>query len=176
MTEISKEYASALFEIAREKMAVDETAGALRLVLEQFEAAPEYANLLSSPNIPIKERRFLIEEAFSKYLPDYLLSFVMILCEKGHIKELSQCVDEYNAMNKAFSKVSEARIISAIELTENEKEALLKKLEIISGHTVNANYEIDEKIIGGLVIYIDDKVIDGSLRHKLKEIKEGLGI
>lgn len=176
MAEISKEYASALFEIAREKNAVDETAEALRLVLDQFETSPEYADLLSSPNIPTKERISLIEEAFEKYLPDHLLYFLMLLCEKGHIKELERCFEEYITMNKAFSKISEARIISATELTESEKEALLKKLEKISGNTVNASFEIDESIIGGLIIYIDDKIIDGSLRHKLKEIKEELGI
>ena len=172
MAEISKEYAQALFELAKEQGIEQECAAALHVIAAELDNMPEYAELLSSPNIPMDERKALIEQAFSAYVPEYVLSFTQLLCEHGHIREFGSCLREYEELYKALESISTARIISAIELTDSQKKKLTEKLEKISGHTVIANYEIDETLLGGLTVYIDDKVIDGSLRRKLKEVKE----
>ena len=62
-----------------------------------------------------------------------------------------------------------------MELTGEEKAALVQRLAALSGHTVEPTYEIDGSILGGVVVYMDDRVIDSSLRHKFKEIKEVIG-
>ena len=129
------------------------------------------AELLSSPNIPIEERRNLIGQAFAEQVPEYVLSFTQLLCSGAHsgIQKLRKRV---RSALPDLESVSTARIISAAALTDSQKKALIEKLEKISGHTVTAEYEIDEALLGGLTVYIDDKVIDGSLRRKLKEVKE----
>lgn len=78
-------------------------------------------------------------------------------------------------MYKALSLVSSAHVVSAIELSNEEKTALIEKLEKLTGNTVAAEYEINESIIGGVIVNIDDKVIDGSIRHRLQEVKEVIG-
>ena len=65
MTELGKEYASALFELARENSCEKEFSDALGLIERQFEAQPHYAELLSSPDISIGERRKLLEAALN---------------------------------------------------------------------------------------------------------------
>ena len=125
--------------------------------------------------MPLKERLGLLEEAFGTQVPEYVLSFTQLLCEKGHIRQFSACVQEYEALVRALSDVSAARIVSAVELTGEEKAALVQRLAALSGHTVEPTYEIDGSILGGVVVYMDDRVIDSSLRHKFKEIKEVIG-
>ena len=175
MTDISKEYAAALFALARESGQERAFSAALALIDRQLTAQPEYAALLSSPNVPLKERLELLEEAFGTQVPEYVLSFTQLLCEKGHIRQFSACVQEYEALVRALSDVSAARIVSAVELTGEEKAALVQRLAALSGHTVEPTYEIDGSILGGVVVYMDDRVIDSSLRHKFKEIKEVIG-
>lgn len=175
MTETAKEYAVALFELAKEENSEKQFADALENIRAEFDGNPEYADLLSSPNISLRERRTLLENAFFGRVPEYVLSFVQLLCDKGHIRELGKCIGEYEQLNKAYESVSNARIVSFVPLTEKEKEALIKKLEKISGHHV-AEYEIDESLLGGVTVYMDDAVIDGSLKHQLKEVKEVIGI
>lgn len=172
MTDISKEYAAALFALARESGQEREFSAALALIDRALAAQPEYAVLLSSPNVPLKERLGLLAEAFGAQVPEYVLSFTQLLCEKGHIRQFSACVQEYEALHRALSDVSAARIVSAVALTEEEKAALVQRLTALSGHTVEPTYEIDGGILGGVVVYMDDRVIDGSLRHKFSEIKE----
>ena len=69
MTEISREYAEALFEIACEENARDEYAEHLRNILEVFNENPEYMEFLICPGVPLSERLAAVEEAFSKAFP-----------------------------------------------------------------------------------------------------------
>lgn len=175
MTEINKEYAAALFELAKEQHSEKEFFDALHMILSEFSAHPDYLLLLSSPNIPLPERIALLDEAFAARVPEYVLSFTALLCQKGHIQEFSQCVASYEELYKAFQAISNARIVSAVPLTEAEKSALLEKLKKISGHSVFAQYETDETLLGGVTIYMDGKIMDGSLKHRLNEIKDVIG-
>ena len=61
---------------------------------------------------------------------------------------------------------------SAVELTEAEKAALTEKLGKKLGRTIHLECSVDPSLLGGLVVNVDGKVIDGSLKHKLQEIKE----
>lgn len=117
-----------------------------------------------------------MENAFAGKIPEYVLSFTQLLCEKGHIRDFEKCTAEYEKLFKALQSMSNARIVSAIALTDSEKSALIKKLEKMSGHIVTAQYETDSKLLGGVVIYMDDTVIDGSIKHQIKEVKEVIGI
>ena len=175
MTQISKEYAVALFELAKEQSCAKEFSDALKLIRGEFDAQPEYIELLSSPNIPSAERRRLIGDAFGTHVPGDVLSFTQLLCEKEHIRLFGECADEYDKLYTALEAVSAARVVSAVELTEEEKTSLITKLEKLTGRTVLPSYELDPSLIGGAVIYIGDTVIDGSLRSRLKEIKEVIG-
>ena len=94
MTEIAKEYASALFELAQEDHTEVETLQALSAAEEQLREHPEYRELLASPGIPKKERLQLIGEAFAS-LPERVCSFLKLLCGHGYIRELPHCTEEF---------------------------------------------------------------------------------
>lgn len=176
MTQTTKEYAVALFELAKETESEKAFADALKVILTEFTNNPEYMQVLSSPNISVRERRALLEKAFAGQVPEFVLSFTQLLCDNGHIGDFDKYVKEYEQLLKAFTSVSDARIVSTVSLTDTQKAALIKKLEKISGHHVTAQYEIDASLLGGIVIHMDDTVIDGSLKHQLKEVKEVIGI
>ena len=172
MTEKSKEYGTALFSLAMENQAEQEYAEALEVILAAFEETPEYIEFLASPGIPKTERIDAIEQAFGANLPEYVVSFVKLLCEKGHIRSFKACVHEYNKLLDVSKNVSVAKIVSAVELTDSEKERLKQKLEKMSGHFVELECTVDASLMGGLVIEMDGKVIDGSLQRRLQEVKE----
>ena len=64
------------------------------------------------------------------------------------------------------------KIRSAVALSEDQKQRLQTKLETIHTAKVFITYEIDPSLIGGVVMETDDKVTDGSIRHRLQEVKE----
>ena len=172
MSEISKEYAKALFMLAAENNHEERYGKALDFLADIFLENPQYIQFLSHPGISLEERFDALEKAFSGALPTEVLSFVKLLCEKNDIKQFDQCVTEYKNMLSEIKQSSNAKVTSAIELTENEKEALIKKLETISGHSVTLTCCVDESILGGLIVEMDGKMVDASMKGHLKDVKD----
>ena len=172
MTETSKEYGTALFMLACEKKRQDEYAMALDKLICAFAENPEYIDFLASLSIPVSEKLEAVEKAFSGVVPEDVLSYVQLLCEKGRVRGFNDSAEEYKRLLDESKRVSKAKVTSAAELLESEKEALKDKLEKISKTSVELEYFVDEALIGGVVVEIDGKIIDGSLRSRLHDIKE----
>lgn len=172
MNEISKEYGTALFALACEENAKHEYASALSAVKALLDESPEYAELISSPGIPLSERLAVIEQAFSEAVPAHVLSYLQLMCEKGRFSCFDESVEQYNALLNASEQISTAKITSAIELTSAEKEKLVSKLEARYHCCISAEYYIDKAMLGGLIVELDGKILDGSLRQRLREVKE----
>ncbi len=172
MSEISNEYAKALFMLAIEKGSGEEYKKALDLITGVFDKNPGYTEFLSTFAIPLEERLSALETAFSDAIPRDVLSFLKLLCEKKHISEFSECAECYTALFDEMSRISNAKVTSAVELTENEKASLKEKLEKTSGRTTVIEYVVDESILGGLIVEVDGKVMDSSLKKHLKDVKD----
>lgn len=172
MAQVIKEYAAALFELAQETDSVQEIGNALDTVSSLMKENPEYLDFLSSPNIPKSERITAIEQAFTGSVPEYVVSFLSLLCDRGRIRSFEECVSEYKQLCDAANKISVADVESAVELTEAQKDALIRKLEKVCGNTVVLNCTVNKTLLGGMVVSVDGKVIDGSVKHRLHELKE----
>ena len=172
MNDISKEYGTALFMLACETEEKQSYARILNEIKDLFSHEPQYAELLSSPNIPLSERLGAIDAAFADTAPEYVLSYLKLLCERGRISCLIESINAYNELLDASERVSNAKITSAVALTEEEKAKLIAKLESENGGTVHAEYTVDPSILGGLIVEKDGKILDGSLRHRLRDVKE----
>ena len=172
MNNRGNEYAEALFLLACETKTEEEVLNALDLLEGIFSENPEYIDFLLTPSIPISERLEAIDEALSDFVPEYVLSFVKLLCEKGRIDSIKECINEYRALYDDAKRVISAKVISATELTGEEKSALYEKLKKMSKKEVTMEYSIDKDIIGGMIIEMDGKVIDASIKSRLKEVKD----
>ena len=172
MTEMSKSYADALFSLALETNTVFETLMTLKEIRDGLCATEGALDLMASPSIPKDERCAVLEKAFGEVQPEHVLSFVGVLVQHGRIRELNDCVEAYTALHDEHARLSTAYVTSAVELTADEKAKLIKKLEAKLGRTIHLECSVDASLLGGLVVNVDGKVIDGSLKHKLQEIKE----
>lgn len=172
MTEISRQYAEALFMLASEEQAAPETAQMLEQISDIFRNYPEYMDFLSAPSISKKERTSALDEAFSGSAPENIISFLKLLCERGHIGSFFECVAEFRKLCNEAANIKTAAVISAAPLTEKEKIALKAKLETLCRCTVMLSCSVDSSLIGGFTVELDGHIIDGSLKRKLLEIKE----
>lgn len=169
---MNKEYGTALFSLALEGGHEREYADALEKVEAVFAENPAYFDFLASPGIPMSERLAAIRQAFSESVPEHVVSFLQLLCQNNRIDKLFACTEEYKKLFDTWGKVSKARIVSAVALTEQEKAALKEKLESMCGHAVEPEYTLDSSLLGGLLVEMDGKVMDGSLRQRLRDIKD----
>ena len=82
MTEISKEYAAALFMLAEETGLAEEFSRSLDIMEDAFVQNPELVEYLAAPTIPKQERTQALQEIFGDLVQEHLLSFAQLLCEK----------------------------------------------------------------------------------------------
>ena len=172
MAGISKEYAEALFILGAEIGSENEFLNNLKMISKSFEDNSDFLPFLSSPDIPMDKRTKALDTAFGDSVHEYVLSMVKLLCKKGRIMLFDDCIKSFNALLQAKNMKSEAIITTAVALTDDEKSAIRDKLEKIYNKTIELKLKIDPSILGGVVIELDSKMIDGSLRSKLQDIKD----
>lgn len=171
MPTISKEYSKALFMLAAENGQIEEYTEALGLINKQINEAPEYLDFLSSPAIPLSERLSAIGSAFAESVPEYVVSFVKLLCENGHVKAFGECFEEFTELVREAQNRTTAKVYSVIPLGEDQKKALMDKLEAVTGKKIDAVYIQDASLIGGLKVEMDDMTFDGSVEKHLQKVK-----
>lgn len=172
MIQTEREYAEALFTLAAEENAAEEYLGSLSMLKELFEENPDYIEFLNSPAIPLSERLAAVDEAFDGRIPEYVVSFLKVLCENGKMRTVSGCIDEFEKLARELSNRAVATVYSAVALNEEQKIGICKKLEKLTKKSIDPIYIIDESLIGGVKIDVDGKTFDGSIRHRLGEIKD----
>ena len=172
MNEVGKEYGAALFALACEQNATERFAEELALVEQTFAQSPEYVTLLLCPGVAKKERIDSLEQTFGSGISRTVLSFLQLMCEKSRLSCFDEALSEYRALLDESLRTVSAKVTSAAELTAEQKSKLERALEQRLSRRVKAEYEIDGQLLGGLVIEADGKTLDGSLRHRLRQIKE----
>ena len=175
MAEISKEYAAALFGIAEEKGCVRAWADTLAAIDAILRENPRYLALLASPEIPPEERRSLLDQAFGGMAAPEIIGFAALICRRGRAKELPDAIRHFRQMADIRDRTRVARVVSAAPLTDAEKKRLTAALERKSGMKVTLSCAVDPSLIGGMTVEMDGKVTDGSVRTRLRELKEVIG-
>ena len=171
MKETNKEYAEALFKIAAENNCVEEYSTRLKEVFNLVQENKEYTEFLASPALPLSERLGAIDEAFPQ-MPEHIVSFLKLLVENGHIKDITECINEYFVLEMLLKNSISVTVYSSIDLTDGQKQKLVRKLENKYKKTVDCRYITDKSLIGGMKIVMEDKVLDSSAEKRLKDLKE----
>lgn len=172
MTEMSKSYAEALFSLALETQTVTETLMALKTMRDGIIGTEGALDLLASPSIPKDERCKVLETAFGDVQPEHVMHFVCVLVQHGRIHDLDACLAAYTALYDEHCRLSTAYVTSAVKLTADEIKTLTDKLSRKLNRTIRLECTVDSALLGGMIVRVDGKVIDGSLKHRLEEIKE----
>lgn len=174
MSDVSKEYGGALFDLACEENIEFDILGQLRIVDGIVESNPEYVKFLTSPNIPKTDRLEAVEAAFGGRVHQYICSFLKLLTERGYGRYIRECISEYETRYYEYKGLVIAKVQSAVELSDKQKNAILTKLEKITGKEIELRCTVDPQLIGGMKILIGDTLFEGTVRAKLDGLKNKL--
>jgi F-type H+-transporting ATPase subunit delta len=171
---VGSRYAEALYEIARRDNSVDAVEKELQAVDAVIRENQDLRKILYHPRIVPEDKKSLLSELLSGKVSGVTMEFMKLLVDRRREQFLSDIVSYYiNLANKARN-VTEARVFSAVELTPEEKEELVKLLNRLTGKSVETGYTVDPALIGGVLVRIGDRVIDGSIRTRLSNLREHL--
>jgi len=129
---------------------------------------------LDDPDVPFSEKQGLIEKAVGKDAAPEIRNFVSLLATRGHVHYLPDILDELGRLSKGGAARQLVVVTSAVPLTEEEKRHLQRRLMKRFGPYLDFRYYVDPEILGGLIVRIGDKVIDGSVVGRLEALRERL--
>lgn len=173
MSDFCKEYASALFSLAKDGGSEEKYLTELAAAEKAFSENPDYLKVLSLPNVSREEKEGLLSDAFSS-LDTYVLNFLKLLNKNHALESLSRIIAEYRKEFDASRGILRALAISAVELTDGEREKIKQKLGYITGKEIILETKTDKSILGGVILRYDDKEIDGSIKARLEKMRAEL--
>jgi F-type H+-transporting ATPase subunit delta len=169
---LARRYTRALFQLAREAGREEQVGQEV----DQFYAAycgSELQGVLTNPAFGIESRkRILIQVANAQDLSALSIHFLSLLLERDRLVHLPGIASCYRRLlNEAKGRI-EGKVIGASPLERPHLERLRGALSGISGKEVVLHEEIDPALIGGLLVELEGKVYDGSVRTQLEQMKQ----
>ncbi|HAE60753.1 MAG TPA: hypothetical protein DCG38_00200 [Eubacteriaceae bacterium] len=174
MSLVGKKYSQALLEVAKEKNTTDEIYNQFKSIIEALDANEELWDILTIPSIESDEKKAIIEKIFKGSIDGFLYSFLMISVDKNRVTDLKDIFESFKELYFVENNMVEATVVSAVALEEKDIKRLKGKLEKRYEKTVMIQSRIDPDIIGGLIVYVGDQVIDGSIKRKIAMMKNDL--
>lgn len=172
---VSKVYGDALFETAMDRNKVDalyEEVQTLALILKDN---PQLTVLLNNPQVVKEDKVAVMHQIFSGKVEEELMAFLNIIVEKDRQNDMIPIFEYFIQRVREFKKIGTATVTSAVELKKEQKAALEKKLLATTPYVeFEMHYQVDPALIGGMVIRIGDRVVDGSIKTRLYELKREL--
>ena len=172
MNGIAKVYAQALYELCREENKEQEVLGELKTLEQVFEENPAYIRLLSAPNLTKGERIAVLDEGFRGKVSEYVLNFLKILVEKGHIRHAAECFRAFGALYNMDNGILTVEAVTAVALQDAQQQKMQEKLSLITGKKVEIKNTVNAAILGGVQLRYDGKQVDDTVRGRLDSVRE----
>ena len=172
-TTAARRYAEAAFDIAVRD-------GAVERWLEHLERAAalgsreEVADFLANPAIPFEDRRQRFETALGGNVPRPVLNLLLLLLRRRRIELVPRVAAEFRRLVNRRAGIVEATATSASPLRPDDVQALRERLERLTGGRVELTLEVDPALLGGVVVRVGDRLIDGSVRGRLERLRSQL--
>jgi F-type H+-transporting ATPase subunit delta len=165
---LTQTYAQAFFE-----QAISSWLTALKAIAGSI-ARAGLAEQLDSPGLEFTKKQVLLRPVIPPNTAIEVQNLVTLLASKNHIHLLPQVIAEFDRYSQRTPVGLLAKITSAVSLTNSEKSSLESKVQAQFGKGLNFEYVVDQEILGGVIVRVGDKEIDGSVASKLAELKEKL--
>lgn len=170
---VAKRYAEAFLEYAQEAAGKDKAVEELKSLKILLFTNPDFADFLYDPDIAVQEKIVVINNALGPYFSEAVLLFLRLLLEKDRITLIVDICD-YVRATYSHGKTTEAVLKTSYPLDLELIEAVKSRLEDKLQRKLNLFLELDAGLLGGVQVRIGNRVIDGSVRRRLEEIKEKL--
>ena len=175
ITQSAKIYAQALIQTAKDgKISFDDILSDLDNIKKIIENSNDLKEILNTPAVPVEKKIEIIEDVFTSQIKPDILNFLKIIAEKKRFSELDLIIDAFKKEYDEIKNIKRITVISAVDITDEYKNKILTKLQDKLQKNVIADWEIDASIIGGLIIHIDDNIIDTSIKNKLENLSKNI--
>jgi F-type H+-transporting ATPase subunit delta len=168
----ARRYAQALFDLANGRNALDQWSTQLKQV-SAVVSNPQVARVIMAPALSIAKKRDAVL-AVTGPIDRELQVLINMLLERKRLDLVPRISEAFENLLRKHRGVEQVELISAVELTAEERELVGRRLATQLGKTVTITNRIDPAIMGGLVVRVGDRMLDASVRGKLEALRKRL--
>ena len=167
-------YARALLQLANERQQAETIRSELTGLTDVFKANPRLAQMLADPAMSEASRASLIQKLFAGRLSQTTLNFLGVLNVKSRLGLLPEIIEAYGDLLEEQLGNVEVDVTVAQRLDAGQLEQVRQRVSQALGRTAVVHQYVDESIIGGLILRVQDKLMDASVRYQLESIRKQL--
>jgi F-type H+-transporting ATPase subunit delta len=172
--QVAKKYSKALFMSTRRRGLVNEAYeqfSGLKTVLERDTSLLKF---LGNPKLEEEQKLEVLRAVFGQRMEQLFVEFLAVLVRKRRAMYLIEVIDEFNRLVEFAKGISRVTVTTAVPLSVKEEASLIAKLAERTGGQIELEKKVDPRIIGGVVVLLNDDIIDGSVRYGLDRLEEQL--
>ena len=168
-------YGNALFELALDEHLIDSLYEEVLALIDILKENEELIKLLQHPQIDRDSKVKIIEDTFGGRISDHITGLMVMVVDKGHVASMISIFSYFIKLVKKEKNIGVASVTSAVALTDSQKANIEKRLiETTRYSTMEIAYQVDTSLICGLVIRIEDRVVDSSIKTQLETLSKTL--
>jgi len=169
---VSTRYANSLIELAEEKDNLPEIASDIRVVYDTLADSKELQRILKNPIIKLDKKNSILSELFTSKISVSTLNFLKFILNKRREELLFDITKRFLELHDEKFGIVNATVISAVELSEENKVYVKEQLEKFTNKKIRTEYKLDKNVIGGFLVRIGDTILDATIEHQLENLKK----
>jgi len=169
----ARRYAEAAFEVAMRDGTLEQWRAELDIAASVI-GDPRALDILANPAIPTEQRSSVLDQLLGDRAARPVKNLIQLMLRRGRIEELSRVAAEFRRLDDDRQGITHATATSASELTQDEIRELTARLEQSTGGRIALDVQVDPSLLGGLVVRVGDRLIDGSVRGRLERLRNRL--
>ena len=170
----AREYARVLIELATEQNMVDEVRDQLAGILTACQENAGLAKIFYHPLVPMQAKKETVTDLFAPGLAEFVRNFLLVLVDKRRETLLPAIFDAYGALADTAHNICNVEMTTALPVAPEQQRIWAEKLSAAMGKQVKLTVSVDKKLIGGAVLQIGDKRLDGSVATQLEKLRKAL--
>lgn len=170
---VALRYANAILQLAKERDEVEVVYKDMESLSLIYQQSTEFRAFLRNPVVNIHTKQATLEKLFSKSLSPLMVLFIKKLADSRREKYIGEITEAFRHQYRKMKNIVTAEVVSAIGLDDkirNEvKQIILSNAQFSGSSAIEFNEKVDESIIGGIIITVEDKQVDASFSRKIKD-------
>jgi len=171
---IARSYAATLFDLAERHEGLEAFTGGVDTVVDLLDQNPAFRTFLETPRIADRDKKALLEKVFGGALPRSLLNFLLVTVDKRRQRLLGLIGQEFHALLDEHLGRAHVTVTLAKTLDAEAMEGLARRLSVLLGKEAIPHVRVKPAILGGVHLKTGDTVYDGTLRRRIKQLRQQL--
>ena len=169
----ARRYAQAVFQLAVEFDELEKWLDDLTILADSV-ASSQFLDFMSQPRVPTAAKLEVIRESLGDSVGRLATNLISLLATRNIAHILPEIADQYQELLDSHQGIERAEVVSAVPLSDAQHRRAVDVLEGLSGREVRLSTRVDPALLGGMIMRIGDRVVDGSTRSKLKAMRREL--